>query len=319
MQLKLLEQILDNIDQRPSYVPTPVSTTIDLSLVSLSEQGNDWSDVDCGYYPWPLFEDEQAEGAGIPLNYLSPRAGPLPVPLPETEEDQLPVLSDQDREQLDSLIQSSVEEEPVFGKVQCFLRDGTVTSPYTYERLRRAASEYVLEEVTGYLYRAVLQRPDGTLIRQRVIGRSMRQLAYKLVADLHIKCTHLGAKQLLEKVKEKYHFRNQPKIVRRCLRLCRACLKANAVRRFNSGAGMHHVEDLLPFQVLGVDVYLPYLKDGTKARRPYSGSLVVTCLGSGFQRVSLLTGPITTKSVCSALALLFDNSLWPCILLILLL
>ncbi|KAF4725024.1 hypothetical protein FOZ63_000356 [Perkinsus olseni] len=237
MLLKLLEQILDNVDQRPSYVPTPITTTISLSTVSLLEQRDDWNNIDhIGYHPWPLFESEQAVDPEISLNAVSPRAGPLPVPLPETGEDQLPVLSDEDREQLDGLIQSSIEEDPVFGKVQCFLRDGTVTSPYTYERLRRAASEYVLEE-DGYLYRAVLQRPDGILIRQRVIGRSMRQLAYKLVADMHIKCTHLGAKQLLEKVKEKYHFRNQPKIVRRCLRLCRACLKANAVRRFNSGIG----------------------------------------------------------------------------------
>lgn len=71
------------------------------------------------------------------------------------------------------------------------------------------------------------------------------------------------------------------------------------------------MKDLLPFQVLGVDIYLPYLKDGTsRGTGPYSGSLVVTCLGSGFQRLVLLKGPITAKSVCSALSNLFNNSLW---------
>ncbi|EER01377.1 hypothetical protein Pmar_PMAR009776, partial [Perkinsus marinus ATCC 50983] len=88
-------------------------------------------------------------------------------------------------------------------------------------------------------------------------------LSYKIVADMHIKFTHLGSSQLIKKVKERYHFRDLQKIVRRCVRSCRACIKANAVRSFNSGGGQRHVKDLLPFQVLGVDIYLPYLKDGT--------------------------------------------------------
>ncbi|KAF4700170.1 hypothetical protein FOZ62_001325, partial [Perkinsus olseni] len=286
--LKLLASILDSPNQRPTYVPVSLSTTTS--------------------------GEEEDLPAGSHLCPLSPRAGPLPVPLPEDPSQQVPRLSDEDTQALDSLINESVKQDRTFEAIRLFLSSGTVSPPFSRERLRRASAQYEVDQ-NGTLYRTVLQRADGSIVKQRVVGED-RALLLKLVGSTHINHHHLGARQLMLKVKEEYHFKNLPSVVRRCVRLCRPCSRANAVRKFNSSAGAHNVQDLKPLQVIGVDIYLPNLKDPSEKvyQKEYSGCLVVTCLATSFQRVHLLKGSVTTKSVCEGLTLLFNNSIWPSVL-----
>ncbi|KAF4725446.1 hypothetical protein FOZ63_017235, partial [Perkinsus olseni] len=223
--LGLLQIILDSPNERPTYQPVP------------------WSSPTCSL--------PDGVSSNAQLCPLSPRAGALPVPLPEDSEDQVPTLSSDEQEKVDALISDSVKEDKTFGAIHSFLISGTITLPFTSERLRRAATQYEIDE-NGQLYRIVLQRPDGSIVKQRVVGED-RPLLLKLVGRIHVDHHHLGARQLMLKVKEKYHFKSLPAIVRRCLRLCRPCVKANAIRQYNSTAGAHHVKDIGPLQVIGID------------------------------------------------------------------
>ncbi|KAF4650451.1 hypothetical protein FOL47_001141 [Perkinsus chesapeaki] len=275
---KLLQSILDSPNERPTYKPTtrPSSPCQSSDDIPVTPQ----------------------------LRPLSPRGGSLPVPLPEEHCEQVPTLSNDEKENIDTLIKDSIKDDKT---IYSYLSSGSVSPPFSKERLRRASTQYEINK-NGQLYRIVLQR---------VVGEN-KALLLKLVGHIHIDHHHLGARQLMLKVKEKYHSKNLPIIVRRCVRLCHPCDRANAVRQYNSSAGTYNAKDISPLQVLGMDIYLPHIKDTYKTTKvtsekdTYSGCLVVTCLATPFHRVHLLRGPITTRS--EGLATLFNNSVWPSIL-----
>ncbi|KAF4650324.1 hypothetical protein FOZ61_000422, partial [Perkinsus olseni] len=304
-----LNALLDNIHLRPYYIPVSVSTFDDITQAYPEEAEEPVVD-DVACILQGLTDEE------VPLCTLTPQPGQMPVPLPECDE--LPKLTDDDKANLDEIIRDSIQQDGEMSAVFAFLTKHKHTGHLSPDRVRRLSNSYLVED--GKLYRHVLQRPDGTVVHQRVVGRGARDLQHKIIFDLHIRNSHLGSRGLTRLVQETYYWTGLEKVVRDALTRCRPCLRTRSLRCFNSSAGVKHVENLLPGQVLGVDLYLPQVHTpntagrGSSKRGDVSACLVLTDMVSGFLTCQVLTGSVTSSTIISALSSCFSNTIRPAIL-----
>ncbi|EER11773.1 hypothetical protein Pmar_PMAR013049 [Perkinsus marinus ATCC 50983] len=310
VDLTELKVLLDNIHLRPQYVPPSISSSDHALDEAYVEEAQDLvvDDVACILQG---LTDEEAS-----LCTLTPRPGQMPVPLPECDE--LPKLTADDKSRLDEIITDSIQQDGEMCAVFIFLTKHKCTGHLSPDRVKRLSNSYLVED--GKLYRHVLQRPDGTIVRQRVIGRGARHLQHKIIFDLHVRNSHLGARGLGRLVQETYFWVGLEKVVRDALTRCRPCLRTRSLRCFNSSAGVKHVENLLPGQVLGVDLYLPQVHTPSTTNRSsskrddVSACLVLTDMVSGFLTCQTLTGSVTSGTIISALSLCFSNTIRPAVL-----
>ncbi|KAF4670049.1 hypothetical protein FOL47_002280 [Perkinsus chesapeaki] len=289
VDMESLSLLLDNLQLRPCYeVPS-------LSEQLVSEDG--------------CIEDNE----DLALCHLSPRAGQMPVPLPE--DDTLPQLTESDLASLDALICESLATDTFFNAIYLYLNGQKIDGSLPIEKIKRSANLYLI--IDGKLYRGVLQRPDGEIIHQRVIGRGAHHLQRKIILTIHIEHSHLGSRALVRKVRSLYYWPGLEKDVKNALKLCRPCIRTKSLRTFNTSAGAKNVSSLLPGQVQGMDLYLPQVQmpnAGGHASKEVSGCLVLTDLVSGFLSTYLLHGSVTASSVITALNCVFSNTITPTII-----
>ncbi|KAF4651508.1 hypothetical protein FOL47_000353, partial [Perkinsus chesapeaki] len=305
-QLRLLELLLDRAHQQPRYIPP--SGPDDLP------HGTTDGAV--------LWEDDADEVAEHWIGSLRAEVRPGPMPPPFQQDDTLPVLTAEEEAGLDIELDSLIKADPFYSAISAYLKQGSASSPFSPERLRRASACYQLDE-RGRLYRVTLQSPAGDVIKQRVVAATGpgRKLVYRLVVTKHILWNHLGAKKLAARLSLEYFWKKMDASVRSAVSTCLPCVRSNATQRFRSSAGVRNVQSLRPFMVVGIDLYLPGLRSDNQAHRSrcskndVTAMLLITCAATGFIEACVIRGPVTATIVCECLEATFASSIYPSIIL----
>ncbi|KAF4658276.1 hypothetical protein FOZ61_005739 [Perkinsus olseni] len=277
--LGLLGLLLDEPFQRSRYVPPDGPD--DLSEDFPTDNSDEADDSD------------EAPTAFIGSIRDDIRPGAMPTPL--QQDDNLPIFTPEEEAGLDTDLQRLVVQDSFYGAIAAYLRDGSVTPPFSAERIRRVSACYQVDE-RNRLYRVTLQSPSGSIVRQRVVVATGagRNLAYRLVVTKHIRWNHLGTKKLTARLSLEYFWKRMEASVRGALSTCLPCLRSNATRRFRSSAGARHVESLRPLMVVGIDLYLPGLKSHDQPHRSscprsdVTAILLITCAATGFIQACLI-------------------------------
>ncbi|KAF4726792.1 hypothetical protein FOZ63_015564, partial [Perkinsus olseni] len=190
-ELQLLEAVLACPNQRPYYTPKECYSF------------PDGIDDDCD----SVNHDDVAA-----LCATAPQAGPLPPPLRDPVD--LPTLTESDRETIDSTIAESVKKDGYYGAIRSYLEDGSIAEGMSPARLKRQASNFELDG-DGRLFRVVRQRPDATLVRQRVISSHSRDLIDKIILTRHLEWHHLGPQKLTIRLSDHFYWPRQRRTVSR--------------------------------------------------------------------------------------------------------
>ncbi|EER02752.1 hypothetical protein Pmar_PMAR003225 [Perkinsus marinus ATCC 50983] len=198
-EMELLEAVLQDPTRRPNYVPGKTNS---------DDSRSDADDVAYDY----IKADEPGSAA---LCATAPQAGPLPTPFNDSLG--LPILSESDRATIDDAIDDSIKNDGFYSAVRSYLKDGTVADGHSPARLKRQATNFELD-ANGRLFRIVRQRPDATVVRQRVISGHAHNIIDKIIITRHLEWHHLGPQKLAIRLSDSFYWPRQRRTVARALR-----------------------------------------------------------------------------------------------------